>query len=766
MKSTNFIIHTCLAALCVSSSLLAQNKMPFETYERATKYLSKNMAPWVHDEIQYPSWGSNKTFSYALSAKEGPQYMKVNLSNGKKSTAFDPQEMASALSEALGKSMDPKNLPIRYFDFQDKNTIAFTLDGENYLYNTKNTVISEGETTPKRNRDEYVAPNGKIAAFIDGHNLWIRNLETNQKIQLTFDGEKDYGYATNNAGWTKGDNPVLKWSPNSDKIATFKQDARNVGEMYLTSTNVGHPELKAWKHPLPGDSIVFKLERVIIDLNTKEIIPLKKESDFQRSTITDHVAGRNGEFYDNDWKEDGSQLAFVSSSRDHKVAHLQVADAQNGEVRSVLKEVTKTYFESGARKINWNVLFDSNEVIWFSERDNWGHLYLYDLETGKLKNRITQGDWAVQQVLHVDEKNRKIYFTAAGKESGNPYYHYLYSVDFDGGHLKLLTPEKAAHRITLAPDNKTFLDQYSTVTTAPTWVLKKMNGKTLTTLGTADISELKANGWQEPVEFHVKARDNETDIYGILFLPSDYDETKSYPVLNYIYPGPQSGSVGNYGFLPARRDRQSLAELGFIVVGIDAMGTPGRSKSFHDAYYGNMGDNGLPDNITAIKQLAGKYPAMDTTRVGIWGHSGGGFASTDALLRYPDFYDVAVSTSGNHDNRNYEADWGEKWHGLLETYPDGTTSYDKQANQLLAENLKGKLLLGHGTMDDNVPPSNTLLVVEALIKANKDFDLILYPNKRHGYGDMTTYMTRKRWDYFVKNLKGMEPPKEFPLEKL
>ena len=257
-----------------------------------------------------------------------------------------------------------------------------------------------------------------------------------------------------------------------------------------------------------------------------------------------------------------------------------------------------------------------------------------------------------------------------------------------------------------------------------------------------------------------------------MYIPSYYSKNEKYPVLNYIYPGPQSGSVGNYSFVVSRRDFQALAELGFIVVSVDAMGTPGRSKSFHDAYYGNMGDNGLPDNIKAIEQLSKKYSSMDLSRVGIWGHSGGGFASTAALLRYPDFYDVAVSSSGNHDNRNYEADWGEKWHGLLQPldldlkdnnfeYDAKKTNYDIQANQLLVENLKGKLLIAHGMLDDNVPPSNTMLVVDELIKANKDFDMILFPNKRHGYGDMSNYMMRRKWDYFVKHLKYLDPPKDF-----
>jgi dipeptidyl aminopeptidase/acylaminoacyl peptidase len=271
-----------------------------------------------------------------------------------------------------------------------------------------------------------------------------------------------------------------------------------------------------------------------------------------------------------------------------------------------------------------------------------------------------------------------------------------------------------------------------------------------------------ASGWKAPESFTVKARDGKTDLYGLMCKPSHFDPNKKYPIINYIYPGPQSGSVGSRSFAAYRSDRQALAELGFIVIALDAMGTPMRSKSFHDAYYGNMGDNGLPDQIAGMKQLAKRYSWIDMERVGIYGHSGGGYASTDAILRYPDFFHVAVSGAGNHDQRNYEDDWGEKWQGLLKTNADGTTNYDDQANQNLAKNLKGKLLLTHGTMDPNVPVYNTLLVVNELIAANKDFDLVLFPNRTHGFG-REAYMIRKRWDYFVKHLLGAEHPKEYEI---
>ena len=530
--------------------------------------------------------------------------------------------------------------------------------------------------------------------------------------------------------------------------------------MYLVSTKIGHPELQAWKCPLPGDSLIFRMSRVVIHLDGPRVVRLQMPPDPHRSTLRDHVAGRDGKLLDVEWSPDGSQLAFVSSSRDHKEAKLRMADPETGKVRDVLEEKVETFFESGNGMVNWHLLAESNEIIWFSERDNWGHLYLYDLTSGRLKHQITKGDWNVLQLLRIDKKNRILYFTGSGKESGDPYFQYFYSVGMDGKNLKKLTPENANHSVNLSPSGNNFVDTYSTHLVPPISVLRNNEGRKLVTLEKADISRLLDKGWQPPIPFKVKARDGSTDLYGLMYKPTTFDESKHYPILNYLYPGPQSGSVGSRSFRASRSDKQSLAELGFIVIEVDAMGTPGRSKSFHEYYYGNMGDNGIPDQMAAIKQLAGRHPWMDLDRVGIWGHSGGGFASTDAILRYPDFYKVAVSGAGNHDNRNYEDDWGEKWQGLLVTNPDGTTNYDNQANQLLAANLKGKLFIAHGTMDSNVPPSNTMLMVDALIAANKDFDLLLLPNRGHGFSS-EPYMMRRRWDYFVRFLIGVDPPKEY-----
>jgi len=356
-----------------------------------------------------------------------------------------------------------------------------------------------------------------------------------------------------------------------------------------------------------------------------------------------------------------------------------------------------------------------------------------------------------------------LYFIGAGREPGDPYFRYLYRVRMDGTDLALLSPDSADHTITLSPSGDYFVDSYSTPDTPPIVVLRDARGRKLVDLEEADISQLLATGWTPPESFSVKARDGVTDLYGLMYAPTDFDPAKKYPIINSIYPGPQSGSVGRRSFSASRGDTRALAELGFIVVQLDAMVTPMRSKTFHEAYYGNMGDNGLPDHITGMEQLAERHPWIDIDRVGIYGHSGGGFASADAIMRYPDFFKVAVSQAGNHDNRNYEDDWGEMWQGLLVENADGTTNYDNQANQLLAENLEGKLLIAHGTMDGNVPFYNTLLVVNELIAANKDFDLLLFPNRGHGFGG-EPYMMRRRWDYFVTHLMGAVPPKEYEFQ--
>jgi dipeptidyl-peptidase-4 len=533
--------------------------------------------------------------------------------------------------------------------------------------------------------------------------------------------------------------------------------------MYLVSTKVGHPELKAWKYPLPGDAHVPMIERVIIDIDGPNVVRLKMPPDQHRSTLCDHIACRGGEWSDVQWSDDSMHLAFVSTSRGHREEQMRIADAATGDIRDVFAENVETFFESGNGRVNWHYLPASNEIIWFSERDNWGHLYLYDATTGKVKNQITTGEGNVTQVISVDEKTRTIFFLGVGREKGrDPYFIHFYRVGFDGKNLALLTPDNTNHDVALSPDGKYFVDTFSTPDVPPVSVLRDASGKQIVALEKADISKLVAIGWKPAIPFTVKARDGQTDIYGLMFKPTNFDPAKKYPIINHIYPGPQTGSVGSRSFAAVRGDTQALAELGFIVVEIDGMGTPWRSKKFHEAYYGDMGDNTLPDQVAGMKQLGQKYSWIDIDRAGIYGHSGGGYAAAGAMFHYPDFFKVGISEAGNHDNREYEDDWGEKWQGLLEAKASGGDNYDSQANQNFAKNLKGKLLLAHGTMDNNVPPYNTLLVVNELIKANKDFDLLLLPNRNHGFGN-EAYMVRRRWDYFVRYLLGGEPPQGYEL---
>ena len=614
--------------------------------------------------------------------------------------------------------------------------------------------------------NEVVSPDGRKAAFRRGHDLWVRDLASGRETRLTTDGAPGFAYGTNNAGWTRSDRPVLLWSPDSRRIATFQHDGRGVGDMHLVSTEVGRPTLESWKYPLPGDTVIFRLHRVIIDVEGEgapRVTRLRMPPDPHRSTVCDHVVCRGIGWADVEWIEDGSKLAFASSSRDHREATLRVADAATGRVRDVLSERVPTFYESGHRARNWRVLPSSGEVLWFSRESDWGHLYLHDLDTGALERPVTSGAWNVLEVLRVDPESRTVWFVGNGREPGDPYFTYLYRASLDGGEPVLLTPDSAYHDVSLSPDGRWVVDTWSTPTTPPVTALRDARtGALVMELERADASRLVATGWRPPTPFSVKARDGETDLYGLLYRPTDFDPSRKYPILNHIYPGPQSGSVGSRDFKAAWGDRQALAELGFIVVALDAMGTPMRSRTFHEAYYGDMGDNGLPDQVAGMRQLAERHPWIDLDRAGIYGHSGGGFASTRAILAYPEFFKVAVSQAGNHDNRSYEDDWAEKWQGLLVENPDGTTNYDNQANQLLAANLRGKLLLAHGTMDDNVPPYGTLALVDALIEANRDFDFILFPNRRHGFGN-EAYMMRRRWDYFVRHLLGAEPPKEYEI---
>lgn len=740
--------------------LNAQQPVPVNDYRFAESRLIYNTDPLVDNNTVSPEWLEDGRCWYRVLTARGSEFILVDPAKGTRTAAFDQVKLAASLSKVTGTNYKPYALPFRSFRFADDNkSIAFSVAGQGWICDLQSYQLEKN----KRNGgggeglNEVISPDHKLAAFIKDNNLWVRELPSGPERALTTDGIKDFGYATDNAGWRHSDKPVLRWSHDSRKIATFKQDQRHVGDMYLVTTNIGTPVLKTWKYPLAGDSVIPMIHRVIIDVDQAKVIPLQIPADPHRGTLSDDISS-SGTFDDVDWSDDNTELAFVSTSRNHKQEKFRIANATTGTVREVFDENVATQYESGQDAINWQYLKKTHEIIWYSERDNWGHLYLYDAASGRLKNQVTKGQWLVTSMERVDEQNRVIFFNACGLDARNPYFSHFCRINFDGSGFADLTPETGNHKLNFSPDGQYFIDSYSQPDVPATTVLRNRQGKLLVNLEKTDITRLKATGWKAPMPFSVKAHDGKTDIYGLLFTPTHLDSKKKYPIIDYIYPGPQGGGVRDWSFQAARLDHQALAELGFVVMVLEGTSNPLRSKSYHDMNYGNMAENTLPDQVTGIRQLAARYAYIDTSRIGIWGHSGGGFATAAAMFRYPDFFKVGIAESGNHENRNYEDDWGERYNGLT-----SESDYAKQANALYAGNLKGKLLLAHGMMDDNVPPYNTFLVVDALTKANKDYDLIIFPQARHGFAANAPYMMRRRWDYFVRNLLQKDPPKEYQL---
>jgi dipeptidyl-peptidase 4 len=757
-----------LALLATAPPLAAQQapqRLTEADYARAERFLSWNVDPLLVGGEVTPQWLPDNRFWYRSRVEGGHQFVLVDPVRGTREPAFDHQRLAAALSQAAGREISPLDLPLlRLEPLQDGRGLGFEMDRQRWRCDVIDFRCERPATPGEQVRDEVLSPDGSRAVFIRDHDLWVREVATGEQRRLTTDGAPRHGYATDNEGWRSGPRPVVRWSPDSRRVKTFRLDERGVGEMHLLETREGRPRLHSWPYALPGDSVVPLLERVIVDVVAGRTVRLDTPPDHQRTSSCCGLL-RLDALGDTEWSADAARLAFVSVSRDYRDVTLRVADPVTGAVRTVLEERGEPFFEAtaaGRGVPNWRVLHGRNEVLWYSQRDGYGHLYLYDLASGRLKNRITSGSWNVMDVLHVDAAGGWVYFTAAGRERGrDPYHRHLYRVRLNGRNLTLLTPEDADHVVSVSPDGAWFVDSYSTLDTPPVTVVRRPDGRVASTVERTDISRLQAAGWPAPVPFRALARDGVTELRGVMYRPSHFDETRHYPIVNNIYPGPQAGSIGPRTFSAARRgDVQALAELGFIVVQIDALGTPMRSRDFHSAYYGEMEDNGLEDQIAVMRQLAERHPWIDISRAGIYGHSGGGYATVGALLHHPDFFRVGVASAGNHDQRGYTYYWGEKWQGLRSVGPDGLDTYAGQANHDHAANLQGKLLLSYGTMDNNVHPDMTLLLINELIRHNKDFDLVVMPNRNHGYA-RDPYWIRRTWDYFVEHLLGAEPPYEY-----
>ncbi|MFX0057746.1 MAG: DPP IV N-terminal domain-containing protein [Candidatus Hodarchaeota archaeon] len=749
-------------------------EIKIEDYKRAEEFLPWNIHQEVFNANIEPHWIENgKKFWYVRKLKNEKKFLLVNPELNEKRNAFDHAKLAQALSEITGKTINPDKLPFDFIEFFDEGrSIQFNIKKKRWICDLESYHCKKIKKKKEFPLEWLVSPDQRWAAYVKENNIVIQSITTGEEYNLTNDGKQYYGYGILPDSNTFGVTirrigislaPIAKWSPDSKKLLVCRLDQRSVKELNLLQSvpqgGYGRPKLHSYKYPMVGDEDLGLSELFILDVEKKEKIKVNYDA-FPTSILSPIEANFTW------WGKDGKYVYYLYLDRYFKEIKFIEVDAETGNARVVIQESRDTHIDLNlyyANTPNVRVLSNSKEVIWFSERDGWAHLYLYDLETGLLKNQITKGLWVVRDILHIDELNRKIYFLACGREVGrDPYYRHLYRLNLDGKNLQLLTPENADHDVLFSKAGEFFIDVYSRVDQPPITKLCSEDGHLIFELERSDIDLIFKKGWKPPKSFTVKAADNVTDIYGVIYFPSKFDPKKIYPVIDSIYPGPQV--IRTPKSFPRKLNTdylwfwepQALAELGFLVITIDGRGTPFRSKEFHDFSYNNLGSAGcLVDHISAIKQLAYEFPYIDLERVGIFGDSGGGFASTRAILEYPDFFKVAVSGAGDHDMRFYVAGWGEKFQGKLESQ-----NYLNLVNARLVKNLKGKLLLVHGDLDDNVHPALTIQLMNGLINNNKDFDFLLLPNNNHFIGT-NGYFIRKRWDYFVEHLLGVKPPKEY-----
>ncbi|MBP7707332.1 MAG: DPP IV N-terminal domain-containing protein [Candidatus Aminicenantes bacterium] len=647
------------------------------------------------------------------------------------------------------------------------------------------SLIEDYKVPDKRPRWASVSPDGKTVVFARGHNLFLMDAESFKlaqkkaddkavkEVQLTEDGEEHYSYARtlndeDKKEFQKDEKDrkdfrapagMVVWSKDSRKIALVRSDERKVADLWVINSLADpRPTLETYRYEMPGEENQPQPEILVLDLASKAKVKVKadkfKDPTFDIFTAPRQALDREKEFPPPAmWLADGSdRLYFGRQSRDLHGYDVCVADTATGEVKVLIEERLNTYVEA---QDPW-LLGGGKEMIWWSERDGWGHYYLYDGD-GRLKAQLTSGEFVGQGIARVDEKARVLYFLACGREPGeDPYYTHLYRVGLDGSGLRPLDKGDASHQPSMNDSARFFVDNFSRVDAAPKADLRDTAGNLLLELEAADVTALLAAGFKYPEPFKVKADDGITDLYGVMYKPFDFDANAKYPIIAYVYPGPQTESVSKT-FVP-RSQSMNLAQLGFVVIEVgNRGGHPSRSKWYHNYGYGNLRDYGLADKKRAIEQLAALHPFIDIDRVGIYGHSGGGFMSTAAMLVYPDFFKVAVSSSGNHENNVYNRWWSEKHHGVKEiTDKDGGVKFEYaiEKNSEIAKNLKGRLLITTGDIDNNVHPANTLRLAAALIKANKRFDFFVFPGQRHGYGDMGDYWFWLRADYFAKWLLG------------
>lgn len=800
-----------LLALPLCAVALNAQDHPDNPYELAERFAGDKLRNMIHSTTIRPNYfKQGDKFWYTYSTSDGTRYMLVDPVARKKQPLFDHDLMASRLTEIVHDPFIGSDLPIRNLRVEpDGQTLTFEVvssqdakpkkDGNGDADKKKKGKkgrpekevfyfsydLSSGQLTHLKDKEKEthelpwasVSPDGQTVVYAKDLNLYRmsradydkllkdENDSTVVDIPLTTDGEKDFGYGIDYSylntdticnGKRKGVYGV--WSPDSRHFATVVQDQRKVKELWvINSVAEPRPTLETYKYEMPGDTEIPQEHLYVFDMtdNSRKEVDTHRFKDQTIEIASAPRRHRDRADYNvaSRWLGDDSRFFVTRSSRDlHRIDICSYTIGQDTLV-PLIEERMNTYQE--VRPLA--ALNDGKELVHWSERDGWAHLYLYD-DQGNLKRRLTSGPWHVHNILNVDPRTRRVYFTAMGREDGeHPYYQHLYSVSLDGGQPKRLDRLDYFHTPILDDDAHYFVDNFSRVDTVPETALYDAQGNLVMPLERADLSGLFAAGYKFPEIFTVKAADGVTDLYGVMYKPFDFDPEKSYPIIDYVYPGPQVEAT-NYPFtrMSVRTDR--LAQGGFIVITVgNRGGHPDRSKWYHNYGYGNLRDYGLADQKAAIEQLAARHPYIDINRVGIHGHSGGGFMSTAAMLVYPDFFKTAVSCAGNHDNRMYNRWWSETHHGVKEKVSeDGDTTfvYSIDTNPEIARNLKGHLMLVHGDIDNNVHPGNSIRVADALIRANKRFDFLLLPTQRHGFGNMDEYFYWRMLDYFTDNLKN------------
>ena len=753
-----------LVASLALAPLPATGQEILQRYRDAEKLLGGNLQRLISIADIRPDWiGHGDRFWYLQMMPRGHRFMLVDPAANTTQPAFDQARLAEALSSASGRRYEPDDLPFYRFAFsEDGGAIDFQVDDTRWTCDLSSYTCKHGAETA--GRYESLSPDGRWAAFVRDHNLYVRDVSTGTVVQLTRDGEPGWDYATPlpelrtlvqqkvSRGEDVEEQAAVFWSPDSRRLITYRLDSRNAGRFtslqYVPPDQL-RPRAYSYVYPLPGEVLATAVPTVF-DLETQQRIDVRTpplELQFQEGP----------EF---EWLPDSRHFYYDYDERGETAIDLREVDATTGEQRTIVREVAAPYPYVDPGETMYRFTGDGQEVLWTSERSGWNQLYLYDAGTGQLVRPLTHGDWVVRQIVSVDTNAHQVYFLAGGVQPGmDPYYTQLYRVGLDGAGLKLLTPEDANHTASVSPDGKYFVDNSSTPGLPGESVLRRTSdGSAVRVLATTEDSALVQMGFQPPISFAGTAADGTTPLYGVIVRPTGFDPARKYPVLENLYTGPQ-GFFAPKTFGAAVR-LQSMAELGFVVVMVDGRGTTGRSRDFHDFSYHNMG-NVFVDHVTMIKEMARRYPWMDSTRVGIYGTSAGGYGAAHAFLQFPDFYTVCVSTSGDHDPRLDKAWWNELYQG----WPVGK-DYAEQANQALADSLKGHLLLIHGDIDDNVNPAETMRLVDALMTADKSVDMLFVPNMLHGdTGPHAHYVTARRWDYFVRYLLGETPPENFQIHE-